>query len=364
MRIGITADLHLSPDHPEREESFSTLLQILSSRGIEELIVAGDSFDQERYTYGDLDRIARRFPHIRFYSIPGNHDGNLRKEHFSSPNIKVYSEPEWVEIGGVPFLFLPYKDGITMDEAIDQVARRGDKKFFNGKWVLIGHGEFLSSRTIGGRLEGGEGRKIYMPLSPQLIGRYRPASVFLGHTHTPFEVEEKKVYSPGSPCPVAEDEVGRRSFLLCDLSSFRVERIPISPPALLYMKEELVFYPGGEEVIERELLERIKGWGFREEEIRRTVLLIKGVGSVDRKDRVEKRVQDLLSSSGFLLKEIRVDLDGLYVPGQDLPSRERIAIFKECLKKVSSLPSLVSEVPLKKEKVVQKIARMIFGEGR
>jgi len=137
MNIAITADLHLTTvaDHPERYNALENILAQSAERGIADLVIAGDLFDQGQQNYADFEDLCGQpqFKSINIHVIRGNHDVGLHQSQFASGNIYVYSEPviESFGGGGLPFVLLPYEENKTMGEALEAV--RGEIP--DGRWV-------------------------------------------------------------------------------------------------------------------------------------------------------------------------------------------------------------------------------------
>lgn len=91
MKIAITADCHLSPNHPERKQALEKILEKLKFSNINILIIAGDLFDKKAQNYSEFDEILKKFPNIFVYAIPGNHDSNLHQKFFTAKTLKVIS---------------------------------------------------------------------------------------------------------------------------------------------------------------------------------------------------------------------------------------------------------------------------------
>ena len=240
MRVAVTADVHLSNEHPERAEHFEKLLGALSDEGVRELIVAGDLFDQGSSSIPTFDRLAERHGTLRFHVIRGNHDARLRAEQIAAGNVRVYDEPTALRIGNAPFVFLPYGGGgagnaISMGEALE--ASGVVETLPAGRYVLVSHGDY---GAVDAERSGGE--RGYFPLTQADIARYRPAVVLLGHIHTPSPGSITVRY-PGSPYPLNVGETGPRRVLMLDTDTLRVSgrRLGHTP---VYEQVTILMLPG------------------------------------------------------------------------------------------------------------------------
>ncbi len=269
MTIAITADLHLTSraEHPQRFDTLEDVLDQLLSAGVETLVIAGDLFDQNRRDVHEFEDLVRRpeYRALHMVILPGNHDAQLTQASFSLANLLVIEHPRliWLEEGGLPFFFLPYKAGESAGARLvpfrSQLPPDG--------WFLVSHGDYTSGPAVPNPFEPG----IYMPLTRADVASFQPVRVFLGHTHLPFQSE--RVISPGSPAAVDISETGRRGFWLVDpqrdvLDRQFIQRGPI------YMKEDFLIIPSGDEssALREDILRRVLSWGFSVEERRRVNL--------------------------------------------------------------------------------------------
>ena len=237
MKIAITADVHLKSGAPERLANFAAVLSLLGKKGISTLIVAGDLLDESHKGEAQLDGLLKKHPKVELLVIPGNHDPRINGAMFAAPNISVFTEPQLKQLGGMPFLFLPYREGKTMGEALESSGLAGELK---GKWALVSHGDYGRVRRLESGDEGG-----YYPLTRADLDRFRPSRVLLGHIHAPNELGSEVVF-PGSPYPLDINETGQRRLLLLDTKSggLSEERL-LSPP--LYAQAEIFVYPCADE---------------------------------------------------------------------------------------------------------------------
>ena len=134
MRIAVSADLHLRESNPERLQNLEALIQQLLSEGVHHLLIAGDLFDGTDSSYTGFDSLAQRSPEIQFIIIAGNHDPEMRQDLFASGNIRVFVKPTLKRIDRLAILFLPYREGSTIGEAIS--AFRDSQRLRSCRWIL------------------------------------------------------------------------------------------------------------------------------------------------------------------------------------------------------------------------------------
>jgi DNA repair exonuclease SbcCD nuclease subunit len=278
MRIAFTADLHLTSraQNPERFETLENLLADMREKGIETLVIAGDLFDASRQNYAEFEQVCREPDNqdITIAVIPGNHDPGIDNQKLVASNLKVVSEPWIRELGGRTFLFLPYRDGKTMGEEIELLARQLPA----GEWVLVAHGDWAGGLRTPNPIEPG----VYMPLTRRDIEVYQPARVFLGHIHVAMDAPP--VHYVGSPCGLDITETGRRRCLLYDTETNQVEPMPITAP-VLYFNETFVMVPVKDEAryLETRIDSRLKRWDLQPEEKGKAVIRVNVAGySADR----------------------------------------------------------------------------------
>lgn len=269
MAIAITADLHLTSraEHPQRFVALEDILGQMLMVGAQTLVIAGDLFDADRRDFHEFEEIIGRqeYRSLHVILIPGNHDAALKQSSFSLPNVMVLNQPQlvWLEEGGLPFLFLPYKSGIS---AGDQMAAFRDK-IPPMEFVLVSHGDYVSGMRSPNPLE----RGVYLPLTRMDVESYQPVRVFLGHTHVPCELS--RVISPGSPAAVDPTETGRRCFWLYDSVANRLEcRFIRQGP--IYMQEKFFVIPTDDAAVhlQEEISRRVETWGFSDDELKRVLL--------------------------------------------------------------------------------------------
>ncbi|MDO9130297.1 MAG: metallophosphoesterase, partial [Anaerolineales bacterium] len=183
MKIGITADLHLtmSDTHPERKNALLDILQQCKQQEVEQLIISGDLFDVTLSNYSEFEAICKssEFSKIQMLIIPGNHDANITNKQIVARNIHIFDQPACEKLAdGWEACFVPYRDGQTMGKAIGEITKRD----YNRKWTLVGHGDWFGNLDAPNPYEEA---KIYMPLTRKEVDILKPDFVFLGHIHIP-----------------------------------------------------------------------------------------------------------------------------------------------------------------------------------
>lgn len=246
MKIAITADLHLTPEYPERAFAFKNILEQLEAEGISDLIIAGDLFDKDGddSAYESFRTPCRAHPFLKSHIIPGNHDStkSLRDISPDLANVKIYSSPTFKLFDNFGILFIPYCKGISMGEAILQSKEKIEEGI---PWGLVGHGDFIEGQREPNPREKG----VYMPLKQGDLNDANLCQVFLGHIHKPTPLDQPlagKVIYPGSPQGLDITESGSRRFLVYDTESGRVTDRMVNS-SIIYLNETFLVFPSIQE---------------------------------------------------------------------------------------------------------------------
>lgn len=349
MKIGFTADAHLR-NRQETRERYNALENVLAQcveYRVEHLVIAGDLFDKTMHNYADFEDLCKQAALTEIHIIPGNHDLDIRQEHFSSPNIKIYTEPTWVEFDSEwSILFIPYTADKSMGEMIEKQINHKP----GNRWVLVGHGDWATGMRTPNPYEPG----VYMPLTHRDISSYKPDFVILGHIHIPISTD--MVYYTGSPCGLDITETGYRRFLLLDTGSGRIESKRINTD-MIYFIEDLLILPLDDEAgyMQNEINKSIARWGLSSEDHDRVLLRVSCRGYCSNKGRLLETIKDGYRS--FRL-ERDPDLKGVSI-AQD---PERDYLMEKVREKVDELkwPSTIGE-PSRND-ILLGAMRTIYGE--
>jgi DNA repair exonuclease SbcCD nuclease subunit len=351
MKIAVTADCHLNPKYPERKDVLKKIFEEVKSRAINTIFILGDLFDKAQHNYSDFDDLLNEFLDINVYLIPGNHDYNLSQAHFVSSNLKVFIEPTFISFDDKNFLFIPYKSGKTLDEIIAEKLYKKEKNV-----ILLSHGDYISTSSMYSPNPFEENR-IYMPLSPLTIEKFKVEKVFLGHIHKPIEIG--KVVYPGSPCPVDPTETGKRSFLIFDTENSECARVLINTP-YIYYKAEISVYPvdNGLELLEKELENLISSWNISAEDTEKVKLFLSLTGYFNNKRELKQKVEEFFSNRNIEVEEL--NLDNVSDPDQNESFEDRKKLFEMII--AEPIPEKVDEVEFHKNEIKQEILKIIFGK--
>ncbi len=330
MRIAITADTHLRQrdETPERYNALENILVSLERLGIKKLIIAGDTFDKGFSNYVDFEKVCGNHPEIEVLLIPGNHDPQIEKRFFASSQIRVFDKPAVESIDDFTIVFIPYKEGQTMDAHIAQLKTHG---CLPEKWILIGHGEYITKKRVVNPTEPNE----YMFISQAAIGEHKPAKVILGHIHKPSEID--RVIYPGSPYPIDITETGKRRFIIYDSQTNQVEDVAVSTERI-YFIESIMVFPDEDEIdkTSERIDTAVSKWGLSQDELKKVKLRLNLIGYCTDKPKLEEALRDHLKELGIeLYEKDGLDLSGLKV-ASDLDEEKR-AILERASMRLSQL---------------------------
>ena len=299
MKIAITADVHLTSfeRNPERYDALENILDQLVDDNINTLIIAGDLFDSSCNNPGEFEDLTgkEQYKNLAIHIIPGNHDPALSAGTFTTQNIKYLTEPELKKLSGKDsFLFVPYQSEKTLGE----VLATFEEDLEPAHWILVAHGDYLSSTTLRNEYEEG----LYMPLSGREIQRHQPGKVFLGHIHAPFDSDI--LHYPGSPCGLDITEGGIRSFLIYDARTGIVNRQSIKTN-VIFIQESLTVLPTDNEVQHfiHVLENRISGWGLDQDQMNKVLVRMQVQGYSSNREHIKNAINDFLKQANIALIE-------------------------------------------------------------
>ncbi len=353
MKIGITADLHLKSkdETPERYNALDKIVSYLHRKNINQLIIAGDLFDKEQYNYNDFDVFCKQHQNIIFYTIAGNHDAGIEQRYFSADNIKIITKPEILNFNSLNFLFVPYDFKKSMDETIDGfISNSNNFNDLNG-FVIVGHGDYISTVKIENIYETG----VYMPLSSNIVNKYKPLQIFLGHIHKPSQLG--KVWYSGSPYPLDINETGKKRFLTYDTLSNTVDSIDIDND-IIYFIEKILILPTDDELayIDKTLEQMINNWQLSDVDINKVTLRLSLFGYTKDIYLLVSHIKNFIKNKEIKFYDTNeVNISNLKVIKNE--DNERNEIFKEVRKKIDSLPNLDYA---DKDNILEKAMEIIF----
>ncbi|MCM8765134.1 MAG: metallophosphoesterase family protein [Candidatus Omnitrophica bacterium] len=297
MKIAITADAHLRSrsDTPERYDSLKNIFEQCRKENIEKIFVLGDLFDRDFNNYHDFDELCQTYPRLQITVLPGNHDHSLKRKFFVAQNVRVIEEPHLENANHrLSFVFFPYEYESSIDEALEVFINKHEKI---GRFVLLGHGDWLSSLCLKNSYEHG----VYMPLSQRAIEKFSPLRVFLGHIHqVSHDIARATVVYPGSPCGLEINETGKRRFLIYDTESNGLEFREVVTP-VIYFKESLLAVPVDDEfaMLRKKISDMIDGWNVKADDFQKIKLRLKVLGFTRNKEALSSFIRQVVASYGI-----------------------------------------------------------------
>ncbi len=344
MKLAITADVHLQSgaQTPERWSVLRDIFKQSKKQKIENLIIAGDLFDKESYNYSKFDRACSKQRDLQIHLVPGNHDAELKQSDFTSKNIKVYEQPEIINLNGLKFFFVPFKADKTMANVLAEFSDQ-----LSQPWVLIGHGNWAETIRSRNPVEPG----VYMPLSRNVVKQYQPSLTILGHIHKMIDNNEYRVYYPGSPIGLDITETGRRSFLTLNLDSLEVDRQELDPE-VIYFDEEIFVYPmeNEKEYWQDKAKEIQQKWGLTKKEKNKAVIRLNISGFSSNKRRLKSFFkQEFSDFQGW--KDNKIDVSQV---NSATDNYELLKISQQITQKINNLDLEEQDgQPTKNEIIVQ-----------
>lgn len=249
MKILLTADVHLTTDHPERQRALEEVVARCRDADADYLLIAGDLFDAEVDVEDVKAGIRDLFSDNEFQTvaIPGNHDHHAyRAEDYFGDDIEILTDRpfERRDLGPVNLVAVPYVDR-GFDDLVGELsgARAPEKQN-----VLLLHGT-LSSST--GQVFGTESR--YFPFTPEDLLATGYEYVFAGHVHSS---PTKQTFGngacvfacPGSPVSITTSETGRRGVWSFDTEAGEFSQLALD--TFHYVRAAVDVSPGeGPEVL-------------------------------------------------------------------------------------------------------------------
>lgn len=272
MRIAITADNHLTDKkkHPERWKTLENILNDITQKDINKIIICGDLFNDDCHNYSEFDKLTDKYNNIDFLIIPGNHDPNISEKAITGSNVTIYTEPEVISFNDsvYSFFFLPYKGEITMGQQF--VSYQDD--LIPREWILISHGDWADSIRTPNPIE----PDVYMPLSRKDIANYKPTLTILGHIHKPLDDTDYNVHYVGSPCGLDITETGRRRYSILDTKNLDLEHINVDSE-VIYFDETINIWPmeNEDEYLKNQIAKIKERWDLNSEEMSKAKIRIK-----------------------------------------------------------------------------------------
>ena len=237
MRVAIITDTHWSARKASRHlhdyfELFykNVFFPTLERQGVEVVIHMGDAFDNRKSIdfWGldwtrrvVLDPLTKYETHI----IVGNHDIFLRNSTEINapelllkdyPNIKTYSSPQTIKVGGLNILMVPWICSENYDETLNQIKKTKAK-------VAMGHLELKGFRV---------NRNLIMEehgLDSNIFSKFK--KVFSGHYHT--RSDNGHIFYLGNPYEMYWTDVNdTRGFHIFDTET--LTHTPINNPYKLF----------------------------------------------------------------------------------------------------------------------------------
>ena len=236
MLIGIITDTHWCARKSSRlfQDYFelfykNVFFPTLEQYGITTVIHMGDAFDSRKsIDFAGLNWTRRVVlePLSRYdvHMITGNHDCYFKNSNkVNSPelllseyeNIKTYSEPTEIKVGGLDVLLLPWINSENSEKSLRMIQNTQSK-------VAMGHLELNGFAPYKGHI-------MDSGMDPDIFGNFK--KVFSGHYHT--RSNNGTVYYLGNPYEIYWNDVNdTRGFTIFNTET--LEHIPVDNPYRMF----------------------------------------------------------------------------------------------------------------------------------
>lgn len=248
MKIVHTADVHLSPEHPERMDALEEVLGVCQQEEVDLLLITGDLFDAN-VDLEDLKTDLRPlFSENSFQTlvIPGNHDKSaFRQEDYFGEDLEVLQDKPYSQkiIQDLNIVALPYTNK-AFSEMVEPLSEAIEKDKEN---ILMIH------CTLAGATGGFGEESEYLPVKPSELVQTGFDYVLAGHIHSSAT---RKTFGDtvfaysGSPVSISSSETGKReAWLLETGKGLETKELDTE----YYLKEKKEVLPGEEDEITEEI---------------------------------------------------------------------------------------------------------------
>lgn len=258
VRLLHTADVHLSPEYPERQAALEELLSLAEEQDTDLVTIGGDLFDSAvdaEELRADLRQLFSDRPYP-ILTIPGNHDEEAFREDLFfgedfQPAVTEPFEHVTIDEADVRITCLPY----TQRPTDDLLVAFKEREPFDGTEILLLHCSLEA--PFSDRVVGEEQEQRYFPVSKATLAEFDFDYYLAGHYHSPHRVElrnESTFVYPGTPASVTRSETGPRNVAILDTEEDQLSLHSIETFHYDHLEVEIV--PGEEEGV----LEEIEEW--------------------------------------------------------------------------------------------------------
>ncbi len=263
MRLLLVSDVHLdtpfawagpSAARDRRRALRQTLVRVCAlahEQRVDALLVAGDLYEQERFSPDTADFLRRTFADLELpvFVSPGNHDWygphSLYRQVDWTPNVHVFDEARLVPV--------ELADGLTLWGAAHCAPANTDG-FLDGFCVDRGG---VSVALFHGSETGDfgwqeSGKTPHAPFTAEQIPRSGLSHAFVGHFHAPKDGQWHTY--PGNPDPLSFGETGDRAAVLAVIGDDgRIERtrFPVAVSQVSDVDVDLTGISNGSEARDR-----------------------------------------------------------------------------------------------------------------
>jgi|Deesub1362B_J571_1020462.scaffolds.fasta_scaffold03678_2 DNA repair exonuclease SbcCD nuclease subunit len=213
----------------ELRQCLKRILQIARERHVTAITIAGDLYEQERFSPDTGQFLVESFASIapiRVFIAPGNHDpwtADSLYRYLSWPkNVHFFTRREFEKVELESGIFLWGIAHLSPSEREAPLTRFRIPE--EGTHVLLFHGSDTTSLP--------EGKQPHAPFKPEEVQNAGARLALVGHYHGPYtrKVGDTTVIYPGSPEPLGFGETGSHGVTLVEINGNNVvvEQVALS----------------------------------------------------------------------------------------------------------------------------------------
>lgn len=349
MKIALTSDIHLDNPitTPKRFETLENILINISNQHINTMVIAGDLFDKVSSEYSAFDKLAKKYSHIKFYIIPGNHDSFIDQRFFSQSNIYIYTSPTHLNLNNVILLLIPYKPNISMTEVLEEHYPHNT----NTPIIIISHADYIDFNKELNPYEPG----IYMPITKKDVQKYNPHKIILGHIHKPIELD--KIIYLGSPYPINSSETGKKRYIVLDTNTANFKSYTIDND-VIYLKINLIIFPHPDTIsfLKSQITTTLSNNNIQPSEWHKLIVDITLKGYTENKNILIQQLSKLLSDLNI---NTTINTDELRV---STTSEDYLDIIRTTIDKTDLLLNTNINLNIHTHDIIHYALKIIFGE--
>lgn len=234
----------------EQRQALRKIIDYIKENNIELLLIAGDLYEHNyirKSSIEYLNKLFQEIPKTKIFITPGNHDPYIKNSFYATytwaPNVHIFSgNIEKIDLNGIHIYGMGFTDFYCKESRIEQIEIE-EKNDIN---ILVTHGS----------LDGGrDSYREYNPLRTVKLNTLGFDYIALGHIHKPYcnEIEEQKIFYPGSVLSLGFDELGEHGILVGNVekNNAKAKFIPIDTRQFEEKEIDISELNSNEDIIEK-----------------------------------------------------------------------------------------------------------------